>query len=70
MEAMKRMNSPLFPNRGGGHLSKDATIKAIRQVMVWIGEPLARSDGRGKETQRFGEHVMRVAGAQFFARRG
>ena len=38
--------------------------------MQMIGEPLVRNDRNGKEAQRFGEHVMRVAGAQSFARRG
>ena len=61
---------PLFPNRMGGHLSKDATLRAIRFVMTRLGEKLTRPDGKGREAQRFGEHVMRVAGAQFFARRG
>ena len=61
---------PLFPDRAGAHMSKGATIRAVRQVMVWLGEPLTRKDGTGKEANRFGEHVMRVAGAQFFARRG
>ena len=59
-------------SRAGGVAicQKDATVKAIRQVMSWVGETLTRKDGRGRDYQRFGEHVMRVAGAQFFARRG
>ena len=60
----------LFPNRQGHHASKEAAVRGIREVMERLKEPLIRTDGNGKESQRFGEHVMRVAGAQFFARRG
>ena len=69
-EDMEHGSGPLFPTYGGQHASNEATVKGIRQVMQRLREPLTRKDGTGKETQRFGEHVMRVAGAQFFARRG
>ena len=63
-------NLPLFPTHEGKHLSKEATVRAVREVMGWLGEALTKKDGKGTDFQRFGEHVMRVAGAQFFARRG
>jgi len=61
---------PLFPARDGSTLAKKNTVLAIRGVIERTGTPLERPDGAGGLRQRFGEHVLRVAGAQFLARSG
>ena len=61
---------PVFPSKPGSHIPSSATVHAIRCVATMAGEPLVRTDGNGRERQRFGEHACRVMGAQFFAARG
>ena len=58
---------PLFPTCKGAGLSHTATVASLRAVASALGEPLTRDAG-GSVLQRFGEHVMRVSGAQLLAR--
>ena len=55
---------PLFPDRNGQHLSKSMVIKMIRQVISLTGTALTRPGPEGEAWDRFGEHVLRVSGAQ------
>ena len=60
---------PLFPNAQGQTLSHRATVEAIRKVAKDAGESTTKIV-HGFTMERFGEHLMRVAGAQFLARKG
>ena len=53
---------PLFPNCKGGTLTHSASVKMIRFAAAAAGDALAHSPGR------FGEHALRVSGAQFLSR--
>ena len=61
--------STLFAVVPGIELSKSGAVNIIRQVLSRHGVGLTRPgpDGLG-EVQRFGGHVLRVAGAQFLTR--
>lgn len=61
---------PLFPDRNGQHLSKSLVIKFIRAVIALTGTSLTRPGPAGDAWDRFGEHVLRVSGAQMMARAG
>ena len=61
---------PLFPSAAGMVLTKAATVEAVRSCIAQAGEPLTRVDGMGVARQRFGEHALRVSGAQALARGG
>jgi len=61
---------PLFPNSYGKHLSKAGTAATIRCVIAEAGHPVTKVDAEGNLRQRFGEHALRVIGAQFLARFG
>ena len=54
----------------GSVLTKGATADAIRGTLADAGVALTRVDATGRERQRFGEHALRVAGAQALARGG
>jgi len=56
---------PLFPDRHGKHMAKNLVIQIIRKVIA-----LTRPGPVGDEWDRFGEHVLRVPGAQMMARAG
>ena len=58
---------PLFPSTSGHVLSHSATVAAIQHVATCVGEPLHR-DVDQTRLDRFGEHCMRVSGAQFLSR--
>ena len=58
---------PLFPTNSGKVLTHAATVAAIHQVARSVGEPLQR-DVDSTRLDRFGEHCMRVSGAQFLSR--
>ena len=60
---------PLFAKIPGVELEKSETVEIIRQVLLKHGVPLTRPgpDGLHPE-QRFGGHVLRVAGSQFLTR--
>lgn len=58
---------PLFPTKAGMPLSKAMTIMAIRSVLEAGNIELKRKMVDGSEWQRFHEHVLRVAGAQWLA---
>ena len=53
---------PLFPNYKGGALTHSACVKLIRIAAAAAGDALAHTPGR------FGEHTLRVSGAQFLSR--
>ena len=53
---------PLFPNGQGGTLSHSATIRMVQTAA------LASGDTQAFDPRRFGEHALRVSGAQFLAR--
>ena len=59
-------NLPLLPTRSGGKIGHAATINAIRKVASWAGVPTQRRVDI-QILERFGEHTLRVTGAQFFA---
>jgi len=61
---------PLFPNSYGKHLSKAGTAATIRCVIAEAGHSVTKLDAQGNLKQRFGEHALRVIGAQFLARVG
>jgi len=61
---------PLFPNSYGKHLSKAGTAATIRCVIAEAKHPITKLDAEGNLRQRFGEHALRVIGAQFLARFG
>ena len=61
---------PLFPSATGAVLSKVAVRAALHHCIAATGEPLQRKDSTGVPRDRFGEHVLRVAGAQCLARAG
>jgi hypothetical protein len=54
--------SPLFPNGNGGPLTHSASVRLIRAAAAASGDSLAFQPGR------FGEHALRVSGAQFMSR--
>ena len=58
---------PLFSSASGQTLSHPATVDAVRAVANVIGEPLHRGIDATR-LERFGEHCMRVSGAQFLSR--
>ena len=60
---------PLFPDKDGFAISHSATVAAVRHVARRTGEETSR-DIAGSTVERYGEHAMRVSGAQFFARQG
>ena len=60
----------LFPDRNGGHFQKDSIIKMIRKVISLTKTALQRPGPRGSPMDKFGEHVLRVSGAQLMARAG
>jgi len=53
---------PLFPNGNGGPLTHSASVRLIRAAAAASGDSLAFQPGR------FGEHALRVSGAQFMSR--
>ena len=55
-------NLQLFPNGQGGTLSHSATIRMVQTAAYASGDPRAFDSGR------FGEHAIRVSGAQFMSR--
>ena len=59
---------PLFPNEKGEHLSKWEVTQLIRFVISLTGTALQRPGPLGPAKDRFGEHVLRVSGAQMMAR--
>jgi len=59
---------PLFPNADGQHLTKYEVTCIIREVIKLTGTALQRPGPLGEAKDRFGEHVMRVSGAQLMAR--
>ena len=61
---------PLFPDRHGEHMAKPLVIKILRSVIALTGTALTRPGPAGDEWDRFGEHVLRVSGAQMMARAG
>ncbi len=58
---------PLFPARDGTALSKKATAEAVRMAATTAGVPLTRQID-SVTLERFGEHAMRVSGAQHLTR--
>ena len=54
---------PLFPCHNGSPLSHKATLAAVRAAAITAGEAPTRKVGP-LELERFGEHCMRVSGAQ------
>ena len=60
---------PFFPDRLGRALSKVETVAAIRSVLTKHDITTTR-EVAGTTIERYGEHALRVAGAQFFARAG
>ena len=61
---------PVVPYVGGGTLSKQALVNAVRVVVGATGTPLCAPDAKGVMVQKFHEHVLRGAGAQALARAG
>jgi hypothetical protein len=59
----KRESFPLFPTCKGRTLSHSGTVESIRSVAQKAGIPTQRQVG-SVCLERFGEHVMRVSGAQ------
>ena len=59
---------PLFPDVDGNPLTKNSVKQAIASVIAATGEALQRVGPAGDMRERFGEHVLRVMGAQFLAR--
>jgi len=55
-------DSPLFPNGNGAPLTHSASVRLIRAAAAASGDSLAYQPGR------FGEHALRVSGAQFMSR--
>ena len=53
---------PLFPNAKGGVLSHSASVRLIRAAATAGGDSLAF------QQKKYGEHTLRVSGAQFLAR--
>jgi hypothetical protein len=60
------LDMPLFPAKNGAVLSHTATVRAIRSVANKAGIPSTRTVDT-TELEKFGEHTLRVTGAQFFA---
>ena len=65
-----RVPGPLFPTRSGKDPTPEAIRDAIRTAAAAAGEPLTAPSPSGGTRQRFGEHALRVSGAQMFARWG
>ena len=61
---------PLFCTVSGGCLSKRAVILIIREAARLAGSALTEDNEFGEYAERFAEHTLRVAGAQFLARLG
>ena len=59
---------PLFPLTGGGAPCSTAIAEAVRSAAAACGEQLTAPRPDGGTRQRFGEHALRVSGAQFFTR--
>ena len=59
---------PLFPHPEGRHLTKHEVTCIIREVIKLTGTTMQRPGPLGEARDRFGEHVMRVSGAQLMAR--
>ena len=59
---------PLFPITSGEAPSSAAIAEAIRSAASACGEQLTAPRPDGGIRQRFGEHALRVSGAQFFTR--
>ena len=59
---------PLFPVTSGKAPSSAAIAEAIRSAAAACGEQLTAPRPDGGIRQRFGEHALRVSGAQFFTR--
>ena len=70
MDGQKFENFPLFPNPDGEHLTKSEVISILRSVIALTGTALQRPGPTGGMRDKFGEHVMRVSGAQLMARAG
>jgi hypothetical protein len=60
--------APLFPTRSGNYMHKDRVMQAVRAVAATAGTRTTHTLPDGTVKQRFCGHVMRVAGAQAFAR--
>ena len=69
-EYAENPDNPLFPNAQGKVLTKEGFILTIRSLLIALNIPLQRLGPDGKLRDRFSEHVLRVSGAQFLARRG
>ena len=62
-------SDPLFAKIPGEELLKNETVDIIRKVLSEHGVALTRPGSDGvTHVQRFGGHVLRVAGAQFLTR--
>ena len=55
---------PLFPADDGSALSKSAMVDSIRSALRRSGIQTTRPDESGVQVERFGGHVLRVAGTQ------
>ena len=70
MEGQQFENFPLFPTEHGEHMTKTEVIAILRAVIALTGTALQRPGPTGNMRDKFGEHVMRVSGAQLMARAG
>ena len=61
---------PLFPSPSAEFLSKDQMITVIRTTLSSAQIQVTTTDQSGREQQLFAQHCLRVAGAQFLARKG
>ena len=61
---------PLVPTADGNTAAKTEMIDMFRNTIAATGTALTRPDDANVELQRFGGHVMRVAGAQFLCHQG
>ena len=56
--------APLFPDAGGGVISKDSFIRHARATLAACDVPIVK-EFEGQELQRFTGHISRVSGAQW-----
>ena len=61
---------PLFPNNLGTTMSSNQLKDMVTGTLQRLGVETTRPGLQGERLPRFGEHVLRVSGAQFFARAG
>jgi hypothetical protein len=64
----RNLSTPILPDAMGRYLSKDSVIQTLRTEAAMTGARTTTPNPDGSTRQRFCGHVLRVAGAQGFAR--